>query len=259
MISIHHEDYGEGYPIVLLHGFCETLKIWRGIAIKLSDTFRVMIPDLPGFGDSPLLQRPFSIEDVGRAIFRWMDDLRVPESVVIGHSLGGYVALAMARINPERLAGIGLFHSTAYPDNHEKKTNRNKTIGFVRSHGVAPFVETFVPGLFHQKDNPGVALVHEMAMATTVSTLVSYAEAMRDRPSSVDVLENFPRPILMVAGEQDAITPYGPSSEQTAKMRFPFFKGLTNVGHMGMFENEQESLLSIRDFAAIAIDFGKRA
>ena len=256
MATIHHEETGNGKPLVLIHGFCETSEIWNDFAPKLSQSFRVLMPDLPGFGQSPLPNMPVSIAGVGLSLLQWMDDLQLDKAVVIGHSLGGYVALAMAASQPGRLPGFGLFHSTAYPDTDEKKENRNKVIDFVTRNGVPPFLQTFVPGLFYQKNNPHVSDVHRIASATAAGTLTGYAAAMRDRPSQIPLLETFPGPILMIAGEHDDIIPYEPSAAQSRIMKFPFFYGLPKSGHMGMFENEPESIKIVNDFTNMALEFG---
>lgn len=240
---------------MLIHGFCETNRIWDRFAENLSNTYRVLLPDLPGFGKSSLPPTPFALTDIGVMLMDWMDQLRIKNPVVIGHSLGGYVTLAMAEEQPNRFPGFGLFHSTAYADSEEKKENRNKIIDFVQRNGVQPFIETFVPELFYQKKNDFMAAVYEIACQTSGQTLVAYSAAMRDRPSRERLLETFPKPILMIAGEQDTIVTYEPSSAQSKLMKFPFFCGLTDVGHMGMFENEPASLKIVKDFMNLALDF----
>ena len=120
---------------------------------------------------------------------------------------------------------------------------------------MQPFIETFVPGLFYQKKNPFISSVYDLAIKTSCETLISYTAAMRDRPSMVKLLEIFPGPILMIAGEQDTIVAYGPSYAQSKLMQFPFFCRLTDVGHMGMFENEPESLKFVMDFMKFTLDF----
>ncbi len=252
---VSYREKGNGNPLVLIHGFCETNRIWDRFADDLSLSCRVLTPDLPGFGHSPLPTPPFSIRDIGLKVLEWLDDLHLTKSVVIGHSLGGYVALAMVAQQSERFVGFGLFHSTASADSREKKENRNKIIDFVARNGVRPFIDTFVPGLFHQKKNPFIPEVYKIASQTTAQTLIAYAEAMRDRPSAEDVVRSFAKPILMIAGEHDTVIPYDRSSQQADLMQFPFFCGLTNVGHMGMFENEPTSLKIVKDFMNLALDF----
>ena len=242
--------------MVLIHGFCETHEIWNRFADNLSDTFRMLLPDLPGFGRSPLPRRSFTIQDIGMSMLGWLDELHLDRPVIIGHSLGGYVTMAMVDRQPDRFPGFGLFHSTAYDDSEEKKENRNKVIAFVKRNGVQPFIDSFVPGLFYQKGNPHEMEIHQIASRTPAETLIAYSAAMRDRPTQLALLESFPKPILMIAGEHDASIPYDQSSAQSSLMRFPLFFGLKDAGHMGMFENEPKSIKIVKDFTNFALGFG---
>jgi pimeloyl-ACP methyl ester carboxylesterase len=164
--------------------------------------------------------------------------------------------LAMVDIQPGRFPGFGLFHSTAYADSEEKKENRNKVIDFVSHNGVQPFIDTFVPGLFYQKENPHVAEIHRIASLTPAETVVAYAAAMRDRPARLELLQTFPKPILMIAGEHDTIIPYEQSSAQSGLMKFPLFYGLQDAGHMGMFENERKTIKIVKNFINFVLGFG---
>jgi len=214
MSPVYHQERGKGHPLILIHGFCETHEIWDGMADKLSDAFRILLPDLPGFGKSPLPPVPFTIRDIGLAMLGWLDD------------------------------------------SEEKKENRNKVIEFVSRNGVQPFIDTFVPGLFHQKGNSHVNEVHQIASGTQSETLIAYTTAMRDRPEQLALLETFPKPILVIAGEHDASIPYEQSSAQSSLMKFPLFYGLKDAGHMGMFENEPKSIKIVKDFTNFALGFG---
>ena len=249
MSSIHHQELGNGHPLVLIHGFCETHEIWEGVATELAKDFKVYIPDLPGFGKSPLPKTPFSIEDIGGLMLDWLKDLKMERAVVVGHSLGGYVALAMAVKDQNRIAGLGLFHSTAAADSDEKKASRNKTAEFVRANGVAPFVEVFAPGLFYQKDNQYLNQVMDIAMHTPQDTLVAYTYAMRDRPSRENWLKTFGNKFLIVAGEFDSIIPVSLLRDQAAVIAKAEFELLENTGHMGMYEAPVKSVQTIKCLA----------
>src|ERR1043165_584251 len=137
-------DKGNGPPLIFLHGFCETLEIWNDFTPALSEKFRTVAIDLPGFGASPSLGPGFTIDQVGDAVHAWLKKTQLSDFIVIGHSLGGYVALSLAERHGVNVKGICLFHSTVFPDSDEKKENRNKVAKFVREHGVLPYVDTFV-------------------------------------------------------------------------------------------------------------------
>ncbi|MFM9838563.1 MAG: alpha/beta fold hydrolase [Cyclobacteriaceae bacterium] len=250
MDSIFFKDQGKGFPIVLLHGFCETHQIWDGLAEQLAKDFRVITLDLPGFGQSQLPPQPFTIDDIGDQLIGWLSKLKINKPAIIGHSLGGYVALAIAQKDRGLLSGLGLFHSTAFADSEEKKLNRDKTIDFVEKFGVPPFVETFVPGLFYQKDNPSMRFVRDMALTTPLETLTSYSKAMRDRPSREEFLRNYRGNILVAAGIYDSIIPFSMSQQVSVLAPNTMFCPLENTGHMGMFESQTDSLNSFIAFAS---------
>ncbi|MEQ8576135.1 MAG: alpha/beta fold hydrolase, partial [Fulvivirga sp.] len=152
MSSIYSEVRGEGNPVILIHGFCETLAIWKPLLNKLVFSHKVITLDLPGFGKSPLPKTPFSIADIAEEVYQWMKENQLLNSVIIGHSLGGYVSLALTEKYPDSIKGFGLFHSTAFADDDEKKHSRNKTIAFVRKRGVKVFADSFVSQLIFVKN-----------------------------------------------------------------------------------------------------------
>ena len=118
---INFVSFGQGKPLILIHGFCESKEMWITHSKELAKTHIVYCIDLPGFGESPLRQDSITLEEVAVMLHDWMEENRIYHPTVIGHSLGGYVALAMAELMENDLAAIGLFHSTAFPDDEEKK------------------------------------------------------------------------------------------------------------------------------------------
>ena len=250
--GIFYTDQGQGFPIVLIHGFCETHEIWQSFSRELSKHYRVICFDLPGFGNSKLLPDGFSIVDVATHVQKFLTDLRVHSCAVIGHSLGGYVTLELVNRSPRLVKAFGLFHSTAYPDTDEKRISRNKVVEFVTSHGVTPFTSSFIPPLFFDQSNPHIPEVVKLASKTPLETLISYTKAMRDRFARTDVLANFTGPILFLAGEKD--TGISPDSvrKQADLAKNPTLHIIENVAHMGMFEKEEPTLSLVNDFLLVS-------
>jgi pimeloyl-ACP methyl ester carboxylesterase len=246
--GIFYTDQGKGYPVIFIHGFCETHEIWDSFSKKLAKDFRIICLDLPGFGLSKLLAADFSIADVATKLSTLLAALKIEKCIAVGHSLGGYVTLAMAAQYPTILKAFGLFHSTAYPDTEERKASRNKVIEFVSNHGVAPFIESFIPPLFYDQSNPHIKQLVKLASRTQSKTLIAYVKAMRDRPDRTRVLEEFKRPILFIGGEKDA----GISPESVKKQANLAAKATLNilpkVAHVGMFEDEKATLRLVKDF-----------
>lgn len=252
--SFYYKEYGKGEPVILLHGFCETGEIWNGFVDTLSQKYRLLIPDLPGFGKSTILPGDFSIDDIGKLIGTWLQELRITNCAVIGHSLGGYVMLALAKNNPELLEKIGLFHSTALADSDEKKDSRNKTIEFIQKYGSRVFAESFAPSLFYDSNRniikKDVLKVVKIASNVNEKSLVKYTEAMRDRNDRTDVLTSFENPILFIAGEYDTVIPIEKVNQQIELPKYPVVGILKNTGHMGMLERKTECLTILENFLA---------
>jgi pimeloyl-ACP methyl ester carboxylesterase len=246
--NIFYADQGKGFPVVLLHGFCETHEVWSRFAGQLSKDFRVISVDLPGFGNSKILKDGFSIADAAAKILVLLDELGIKQCITIGHSLGGYVTLAMVDQNENLFTGFGLFHSTAYPDNEDRKVSRNKVIDFVSKNGVAAFIETFIPPLFHDKTNPHIPAAVKMALQTTPEALIGYAKAMRDRPDLTHVIKNFRNPVFFLGGLKDTVISPESLEKQAKLAAKPSLHLIEGIAHMGMFEKEQETLNLTRDF-----------
>jgi pimeloyl-ACP methyl ester carboxylesterase len=248
MDKIHYQVYGEGHPIILLHGFCETHRIWSQFVNNFPPGVKVYSPDLPGFGESHLPEYAFSVEDVANQMVKWMGRHKILAPLIIGHSLGGYVALAMQASNPDLFSGMILFHSTASKDNEEKRLNRLRVIEFVKANGVETYIKSFVPGLFHQKSHDAISGVIEIAKYTKEETFVSYTHAMRNRPSGELVLENTRIPILILAGEYDEGIPVESLQRQAQLSNKIELVILPDAGHMGLFESEKAAANRINGF-----------
>jgi len=218
---IHYTVKGSGPSVVLIHGFPLSSEVWKDFSSELSKDFTVYTPDLPGFGSTPRLKTPFTINDVATKIISWIEDLNLDHPVIIGHSLGGYVALAIAHLNPELPSKLGLFHSTALPDSEEKKQNRNKVLDFIVKNGVLAFTSNFTATLFGNPNHPAIPYVREISVKASMETVMGYTQAMRDRSERLDVMRDFPRPMLIIAGEKDGGIPVESIEKQAEIAQFP--------------------------------------
>ncbi len=253
---IHFFEKGSGQPLVLLHGFCESGRMWNTFAEQLSFHFRVLCPDLPGFGDSPIFGDQITLEDVAMQLEEWMEETHINNPIVIGHSLGGYVALALLELMGSRIKAVGLFHSTAFSDDEDKKGMRNRTITFLKKHGAEKFVTSFVPPLFPENRREDLASEIQAAIddakRSSLDGLIAFAGAMRDRKDRVEVLRNFAGPKLMIAGVEDTAVKIEASRAQ--KEVFSCYFELEGVGHMGMIEDAEKTLEVLREFCLGSID-----
>ena len=236
MSVLHFTDEGSGFPLVFIHGYCESHSIWSAFVRPFTSDFRVICPDLPGFGKSPLLQPGFSIADVAREVWSLLDSCSVDRCYVTGHSLGGYVTMEMARQQPERLAGLCMFHSTAYPDDENKKANRSRVMEFVSKNGTPAFVQTLIPSLFADQGHPMANVLLTEARAIQPESIIEYARAMRDRPDTLSVYKTFTKPVLFFAGMKDTVISPQSIHEQALLLQNNLVVPLTEVAHMGMLE-----------------------
>src|ERR1700744_2413428 len=149
--AIAYEDTGKGPVVVLLHGFAEDSTVWKHQVAHLSAHHRVISPDWPGSGLSPLGETPPSMERFADLLHALLTHESIDRCCIIGHSMGGYAALAFAEAYAGLLTGLGLFHSTAFPDTPEKIQLRRRSQDFMRTNGAELFVRQSTPNLFAAK------------------------------------------------------------------------------------------------------------
>jgi pimeloyl-ACP methyl ester carboxylesterase len=248
MASLFYRERGSGTPVILLHGFPLHQEMWHDFAEKLSAHFRVITVDLPGLGSSAMLPPSFTLAQVAQVVLDWVKRMGLQRSILIGHSLGGYVALAMAKAAPELFNGLVLFHSTAYADSEERKESRNKVLEFVDKNGALAFTSNFIAPLFANPGHLAIEKVKAIASTATADAVKGYTQAMRDRPDSTDVLMQFRKPVLFLAGEKDAGITVDSINKQAAISPLAQVHILHDVAHMGMLEDEKKSLEIIRFF-----------
>ncbi|WP_114747923.1 alpha/beta fold hydrolase [Pleomorphovibrio marinus] len=251
MPDIAFSSLGTGQPVILIHGFCETKELWEDFQPALSYSGQVFCPDLPGFGESKLTKGdPFTIDFVAEQMVKWLADLNIKDPILIGHSLGGYVALAILAMASENIKAVGLFHSTAFPDNKQKKLVREKAVKFVENYGSGPFVENFIPQLFsgpHLERHKGtIAKLILRGKDIPSETIIAYSKAMRDRPDRVDVLKKFTGKKCFIAGEFDTAVSITASRQHQDWV--DDYLEIKQCGHMGMFEKPNETLVFLQQF-----------
>jgi pimeloyl-ACP methyl ester carboxylesterase len=251
-VSYNVEGPSAPLPIIFIHGFAEDGSIWDNQVAYLKQSHRLLIPDLPGSGKSALLTGPASMEELAGTIKAILDAESIIECIMIGHSMGGYIALAFAEKYPGSIKALALFHSTAYPDTEEKKTMRRKSIDFIRRNGPREFIRQSTPNLFAEKSrNKRPQLVSEMIDRYEnfdPGSLVEYYEAMIRRPDRTVILQNFKGPVLLIIGEQDNVVPLEQSLRQAHMPALSFVYILENAGHAGMLEESELTSRIIDEF-----------
>ena len=243
--EIFYRKIGSGNPVVLIHGFGEDGAIWEELIDNLKDQYEFLIPDVPGSGRSVVKGGKWSIDDLAGSIAAILDHEQILSAPMIGHSMGGYIALAFAEKYPGRLNALGLFHSSAFADTEDKKTTRKRGIQFIEEHGQAKFLEQATPNLFSEifrEENPQVVTeIIDRYTNFQDTALVHYYEAMMQRPDRTQVLKNFSHPVLFILGEHDTAIPLADGLKQCHIPRLSYIHILRNSGHMGMVEEPIKS------------------
>ena len=246
-----YSQQGGGETIVLLHGFLEERGMWNNYSNELSQSNNVICVDLLGQGQSDCLGYIHSMADQAEAVKTVLDAEKVQTCFIVGHSMGGYIALELARLNPEIITGLVLFHSTAYPDTEGKKVDRERVISLAqRNKGV--YVKAVIPALFAESTMEGlrdeIAEVSQIALGFSLQGIVANIRGMMQRESRVDVLRNADFPKLIIHGNQDGVIPNEDIEEQSKLNNNITLKVVEDIGHMGHLEAPEKCLEPIKEF-----------
>ena len=252
-VTLHYTEQGQGMPLVLLHGYPLSSAIWHEQRQRLSDHFRVITPDLRGHGHSPAPLGVYSMELMARDVLALLDSLGVEKAVIMGHSMGGYVALAGWNIAPERFLALGLIASHAAADSEEARQNRYKTADQVAVEGSKIIAETMTPRLFAPgmpAEESIVVQVHTIILNTKPDGIIGTLKGMAERPDSTAMLPNLTIPVLLVAGDKDQIIPLARAEATAAAIPNATLATVENAGHLPMLEQPQATTMAIRSFLA---------
>jgi pimeloyl-ACP methyl ester carboxylesterase len=237
-----------GRHIVLLHGYCEGAWVWREIIPLLDQPSTIWAFDLPGFGNSLELPPEPDLGKIAEIFWDEFDQYKITHPVLIGHSLGGYLAMAMSKCRPQKVSGLCLFHSTPFPDGEARQQIRNRVIESVTQSGAKPFLQNFATGLFHQSSGMHYDLFKKLSGESAGESVIFYAKAMRDRPDFSETFRKLNFPILVLAGKYDLIIPPEISEQITALSLHAKLVILAQSAHMGMLEEVSRASAAINTF-----------
>jgi pimeloyl-ACP methyl ester carboxylesterase len=242
-------------PLILLHGFTEDHRIWQGVLPHLGNQFKLVLPDLPGSGASAFHPH-MTIDEMAEVVVHWLDIAAIQEATVIGHSMGGYVALSMARQYPQRVTALCLCASHPYADNDEKRNQRNRTISLINEKGSSHFLTAFLPSLFAPQNLPSQTAAIEALRALNAEFLPGAHQmqlaAMRERSDHSTWLASWDKPFGLLLGADDPLIPVALQFEMATLAPQTYFRRIAGAGHMLSYENPSATAEGIVEFMNFA-------
>lgn len=247
--KIAYSDIGKGTTIVLLHGFLENSAMWNAHVETLTKRNRVICIDLLGHGETNCLGYVHSMEDQADVVYHVLHELKIRKAILIGHSMGGYVALAFAELYPEIIKGLVLLNSTSRADSDERKANRDRAILAVKQN-YETFIRMSIANLFSENNRvrltTEIEAVRNEALKTPLQGIIAALEGMKIRKDREVILHFATYPILLILGKQDPVLNYEENRTQieNTKVELVTF----NDGHMSHIENREELTNTFLDF-----------
>lgn len=248
-INLAYSDTGKGTAIVMLHGFLENSTMWDFFVEQYAKKYRVITIDLLGHGETECLGYVHTMEDMADAVHAVLHDLRIRKAIFMGHSMGGYVALAFAELYADMIKGMVLQNSTARADSDDRKANRDRAIKAVKQNYTA-FVRMSIANLFSEENRERFAAdieaLREQAVKTPLQGIVAALEGMKIRKDREVILHFAPYPILLVLGKHDQSLVY---DEHVDQIEGTEVKLITHpYGHMSHIECREDLLKQTLEF-----------
>ncbi len=241
--------------LLLLHGYLENLNIWDELTGLVQSRVRVIAPDLPGHGISEVRGSVHSMEFLADTAYGVLRELNITKCTVIGHSMGGYVALALAERHPEVLDGLVLFSSTPNADSDAKRLDREREIAIVEA-GKKELLSRTLPAKGFAPENRAkfadeIEDLDELVMLTEDEGIIALLRGMAARPDRNEVLHRLEIPQLFILGRHDEYIVGEVADAMVARHPQARVAWLEHSGHMGMVEEPQISAESILEFIGI--------
>jgi 3-oxoadipate enol-lactonase len=243
-ISLAYTHRGHGAPLVLIHGYPLDHTIWNEVLPLLEDSFDLILPDMRGFGESTTVGKPYSMDDMAGDIAGLLDHLGIQQAALAGHSMGGYLALAFARLYPNRTRGLGLVSSQTLADPPDRKQGRYDTAAQVAEKGVGLVAEAMSTKL--SSDARNQSFVHGLIEEQSSAGVIGALKGMAERIDLTSLFASFEFPVVIVHGDADALIPVERAREMAiANANAKYFE-LAGVGHLPMMEDAKSTAEALK-------------
>lgn len=246
-IQLAYARHGKGTPLVLVHGYPLDHHLWDEVMPLLEGTFDMLLPDLRGFGESSAVDSFYSMEDYASDLAGLLDQLGIQKAAIAGHSMGGYVALAFARLYPERISGLGLVSSQVLADSEERKQGRYKSAAEVAEHGIGSVVEAMTPKF--TSDERLQAFARESMERQEAAAYIGALKAMAERVDSTPLLSTFHIPLVLIHGDADSLIPIDRAREVKKAVPQAHLVEIRGAGHMPMMEAKVQTAEALQHLA----------
>ena len=247
--SIHYTVEGKGETIVLLHGFLESLEMWHNLVPELTKTHQVVCIDLLGHGKTGCLGYIHRMKDMADAVFAVLAELKIKKANFVGHSMGGYAALALAENHPNLFKGLCLMNSTYEADDNERKQIRSRAAEMAKSH-YEPLVKMSFANLFapenKDKFKTEFDAALEIALKTPVQGYIAAQEGMTLRPNRFEVFNSIKGKKLIIIGKKDNLIDGEKIISQIKDTDIKYVE--FSEGHMSHIENKSELTYNLLQF-----------
>lgn len=248
-IDIYFSYQGKGTAVVLIHGFLENSTMWKNIIPEISKKNNVISIDLLGHGKTACLGYVHSMELFAETIAAVLKHLKIRKCILIGHSLGGYVALAFAEKFPQKIKGLCLLNSTSNEDNAERKILRLRANKMIKNN-FTNMVRMSFANLFGKKSKVffknEMELALQEALQTPIQSYIAANEGMRIRENRNNVLAKNSFNKLLIIGKEDLILDFETSLQEAKKTNTEIV--VLNGGHMSHIENKAELITALKMF-----------
>ena len=251
--ALHICDSEKGEKtVVLLHGYLENMLVWEDFIPLIYKSVRVVVLDIPGHGISEVKGEVHTMDYLADVVASALEALGIEKAYLVGHSMGGYVALAVCERHPQCVAGVVLLHSTPNADSEEKKKNREREIALVEGGHKDLLAQTapkagFAPqNLKRMADE--VAFLEEQLYVTEPEGITALLRGMMGRKDSNELMRESTIPQLFILGKHDGYIPLEKAEEMVAAHPQAKVAWLEQSGHMGFFEEPEACAAAIRDF-----------
>ena len=247
-------EAGSGWPVILLHGFPLNADMWRPQLERAPTGWRLIAPDLRGFGQTDGVPATLSMDEWAADVFSLMDCLELDDAVIGGLSLGGYIAFAMYRQAGTRFTGMVLANTRSQADSEQARAGRLQLRRLLAEQGPSIVAPQLLPKLFSSAADPGaVAFVRDLVESASPEAIDAAIGALLDRPDSTPDLPRITCATLVIASDQDAIVPLAEAEAMQRALTRSQLTVIAGAGHMSNLEQPDVFSRALEDFLRSAL------